>query len=96
MIRKLILALGTTAAIGAAALTPTAASAFGHGGHGGHFGHFGHGGHFGHFGHGGHWGHGFGFGIYAPTFVAGPDCYLVDRVVETRIGPVLRSFTVCD
>jgi hypothetical protein len=74
---KLILALGATALIGAAALAPTAASAWSHG-------------------HGGHWGHGFGFGIYAPIFVAAPDCYVVDRVVETRIGLVLRSFTVCD
>jgi len=36
MIRKLILALGATAAIGAAALTPTAASAHPHG----HWGHW--------------------------------------------------------
>jgi hypothetical protein len=74
MIRKLILALGATVAIGATALTPTTASAWGHG----------------------HWGHGFGFGIYAPTYVAAPDCYVVDRVVETRVGPRLRRFTVCD
>ena len=89
MFRKLIIALGATAVIGAAALSPTAASA-GHGGHGGH------GGHFGHFGHGGHWGRGFGIGLYAPTYVAAPDCYIVERVVDTRFGPRLRSFTVCD
>jgi hypothetical protein len=94
MFRKLILALGATVVIGAAALSPTTASAFGHGGHGGHGGHFGHGGRFGHFGHGGHWGRGFGF--YAPTLIAAPDCYVVDRVVETRFGPRLRSFTVCN
>jgi hypothetical protein len=34
MIRKLILALGATAALGAAALIPTTASAWGHGHHG--------------------------------------------------------------
>jgi hypothetical protein len=34
MIRKLILALGATAALGAAALAPTSASAWGHGHHG--------------------------------------------------------------
>jgi hypothetical protein len=33
MIRKLVLALGATAAIAAAALTPTTASAWGHGHH---------------------------------------------------------------
>ena len=36
MFRKLILALGATTAIAAAALTPTAASAHWHGGHGWH------------------------------------------------------------
>ena len=34
MIRKLILALGATAALAAAALSPTTASAWGHGHHG--------------------------------------------------------------
>jgi hypothetical protein len=34
MIRKLILALGATAVLGAAALTPTTASAWSHGHHG--------------------------------------------------------------
>jgi hypothetical protein len=82
MIRKLILALGATAAIAGAALTPTTASAWGH-----------------HWGHGwGHWGHGYGygFGIYAPTYVAGPECYTVRRIVETPIGPRPRRVTVCD
>ncbi len=45
MIRKLILALGATVVLGAAALSPTAASAWGHGhGHWGHgFGYYGYG-----------------------------------------------------
>jgi hypothetical protein len=82
MFRKLALALGATAVIGAAALTPTTASAWG-----------------GHHGHHGHWhghGYGFGFGIYAPTYVAGPDCYIVKRVVDTPFGPRVRRVTVCD
>ena len=53
MIRKTIFAVATVAAIGAAALIPTEASAGG--GKGGGMG----GGHHGH-GHHGHWGHGFG------------------------------------
>ena len=80
MIRKLILALGATAAIGAAALTPTTASAWGHGhGHSGHW-----------------YGHGIGFYGYGPTYVAAPDCYVVKRVIETPVGPRVRRFTVCD
>ena len=46
MIRKLILALAGTAAIGVAALTPTTASAWGHG----HWGHHGYGHGFGYYG----------------------------------------------
>jgi hypothetical protein len=80
MIRKLILALGATAAIGAAALTPTTASAWGHGhGHSGHW-----------------YGHGIGFYGYGPTYVAAPDCYAVKRVIDTPYGPRVRRVTVCD
>jgi hypothetical protein len=80
MIRKLILALGATAAIGAAALTPTTASAWGHGhGHSGH-----------------RYGHGIGFYGYGPTYVAAPDCYVVKRVIDTPYGPRVRRVTVCD
>lgn len=82
MFRKLTIALGATAVIAAAALTPTTASAWGWGGHHGGHGH-----------HGWHRGFGVGFG---PTYVAGPDCYVVKRVVDTRWGPRLRRFTVCD
>jgi hypothetical protein len=64
MIRKTIFAVATVAAMGAAALIPTEASAGG-GGKGGGMG----GGHHGHWGHG-YWGHGFG-GIV----VIGPSCW---------------------
>jgi hypothetical protein len=74
MIRKLILALGATAVLGAAALSPTTASAWGSY----------------------HWHHGFGFGIYAPTYIASPDCYVVKRLVETSYGLRWRRVTVCD
>jgi hypothetical protein len=48
--------------------------------------------------HGGHhWGHGFGFGFYGPTYVAGPDCYLVRRQVQFADGSWhWRRFTVCN
>jgi hypothetical protein len=67
MFRKLILAISATVTIGAAALTPTAASAHWHGGW-----------------HHGHYWHGYGF--YGPTYVGGPDCYTVRRVVGTPWG----------
>jgi hypothetical protein len=82
MTRKLTLALAAAAAIGAAALTPTAASAWGHGhGHGHH----------------GFWRGGYGIGYYGPTYVAGPDCYLVKRQVQLDDGSWRwRRFTVCN
>ena len=80
MFRKLILALGATAAIGAAALAPTTASAHPHGHWGNHWG----------------YGHGLPFGFYAPTYVAAPDCYLVKRLVETPHGLRKRYVRVCD
>lgn len=47
--------------------------------------------------HGHHgWHGGYGFGIYAPTYVAGPDCYVVQRVVYTPYGKRFRNVTVCD
>jgi hypothetical protein len=48
--------------------------------------------HHGHHGHG-HWG---GVGIYAPLYVAGPECYVVKKIVYTSIGPVVRRVTVCN
>lgn len=81
MFRKLTIALGATAVIAAAALSPTAASAGWHGHHHRH--------------HGWHGG-GFGFGFYGPTYVAAPDCYVVRRVVYTPYGKRFRRVTVCD
>ena len=61
MIRKTIFAVATVAAIGAAALIPTEASAGG-GGKGGGMG----GGH--------HWGHGYWGGGFGGIVVLGPSC----------------------
>ena len=81
MFRKFALALGTTIAIGTAALIPTSASAHMHGGHG--HGHW-------------HGGFGWGVGIYAPVYATAPDCYVVKRVYNTPAGPVVRRITICD
>jgi len=62
MIRKTMFAVATVAAIGAAALIPTAASAGGGGKGGGMGGGMG--------GHHGYWGHGFGGFV-----VIGPSCW---------------------
>ena len=70
MFRKLTIALGATAALGAAALAPTAASA-----PPSLPSRLAHG-----------WHGGFGFGLYAPVYDAGPDCYVVKRLVETPYG----------
>jgi hypothetical protein len=81
MFRKLVLALGATTVIAAAALAPTSASAWGW--HHNHHNHWGH--------------HGFGFGIYAPTNVDGGDCYRVKRTFERRDGSIgVRYVLVCD
>ena len=84
MFRKLTIALAATAALGAAALAPTAASAGGGGWHPKHHWHGHHG-----------WNGGFGIG-FGPTFVSGPDCYVVKRLVErpmARAGAASRSAT---
>ena len=65
MIRKTIFAVATVAAIGAAALIPTEASAGG-GGKGGGGGGMG-GGH--------HWGHGYWGGGFGGIVVLGPSCW---------------------
>ena len=80
MIRKLTVALGATAVVAAAALAPTAASAAPYGHHWGHHG----------------WHGGFGIGFYGPSYVSGPDCYVVRRVIDTPYGPRVRRVTVCD
>jgi hypothetical protein len=75
MIRKTIFAVATVAAIGAAALIPTEASAGGGGKGGGGMGGGGMGG--GHHGHGhhGHWGHGYG-GYGFGNVALGSSCWL--------------------
>lgn len=82
MFRKLALALVATAALGAAALAPTAASAGWHGHHWGHgWGH----------------GYGFGYG-FSPVIVSGgyadDGCY-VQRRVRTTHGIRWRTVNVC-
>ena len=64
MIRKMIFAVATVAAIDAAALIPTEASAGGGGGKGGGMG-----------GHHGHWGHGYWGGGFGGIVVIGPSCW---------------------
>ncbi len=81
MFRKLTLALGAIAVLGAAALAPTAASAGGGWKHKHHW-------------HGHHgW---YGGGFYAPIYAAGRDCYVVRRVVFTPYGKRYRRVMVCD
>ncbi len=83
MFRKLILALSAVAAIGAASLTPTAASA--HGWHGHWHGH----------GHGHFWRGRFGYGFY-PVYAGGGGCYVVRKLVSTPYGLIRKRVTVCD
>ena len=66
MIRKTMLALAAVTTLGAAALAPTSASAWGY-----KHGFFG-------FGHGLGWG--WNHVHYAPSYVYAPDCYLVKRI----------------
>ena len=79
MLRKIILTLATGAALGAAALTPSTASAHWGGGHWGH-------------GWGGHRFF-FGPGIYAGPVVY--DGCVVRRWVDTPWGPRLRLVNRC-
>ena len=75
MIRKFVLAIGATAALGAIALAPTSASAWP----------FKHHHHF------------HGFGIYGPTYIAAPDCYVVQKTYVNKWGHLrVRNVTVCD
>ena len=80
MIRKSMLALTAIVALGAAALVPTSASAWGF--KGGGWGHHG-------------WGHGYGFySGYGVSYVdVVPSCYYVKRV--NRFGQ-LRLIKVCE
>jgi hypothetical protein len=94
MFRKMTLVLAATAALGAVALAPTSASAWGHGGWGGH-----------HFGWGG-FGAGIGLGLVGSAVAAnsyyngyyygyGNDTCLRRRVVDTYYGPRWRWVNVC-
>lgn len=94
MFRKLALVAIAAASLGAAALAPTSASAFG--GHGGFHG----GGHGGWHGGGWHGGHGGWRGGWGPRFVGGPayfgggGCY-VRRLIPTPFGPRWRLINRC-
>ena len=79
MLRKLALALAASAALGAAALSPTAASAHG-------WGH--------HWGHGWGHGYGFGPVIVAGGYADDAGCY-VQRRVRTPYGIRWRTVNVC-
>ena len=75
MFRKFALALGTTIAIGTAALIPTSASAHMHGHGHGHW----------------HGGFGWGVSIYAPTYIASDCYYVkqvVNTPVGPRVRRV--------
>ncbi|SFL55198.1 hypothetical protein SAMN03159423_2424 [Bradyrhizobium sp. NFR13] len=82
MFRKVTLGLIAAASLGAAALTPSAASA-----HGWHIGGW----------HGGWGGYGHHAFYGGPTFYVGglTDGCLQRRVVETRRGPRVRTVNVC-
>lgn len=80
MFRKLALAFVAAASLGAAALTPSAASAHGWGWHGGHHHHH----------HHGVYGHGFRVGYVG----VGPGCYVTRRVM-TPHGLRWRTVNVC-
>ena len=80
MIRKSILALAAIATLGAAALAPTSASAWGKGG----WGHHG-------WGHGGFGFYGAGYGVSYVDVV--PSCYYVKKI--NRFGEV-RMIKVCE
>jgi hypothetical protein len=84
MIRKTTLALATLAALATAALAPSSASAHIPGG-------FGHGFGMAHFGHG--FGHGWGRFGWAGAY-AGDSCYR-SAVVDSPVGPVVRTWYVC-
>jgi hypothetical protein len=84
MFRTLVIAAAATIALGAAALTPTTASArHGGGWHGGHH----------HSGYGHRW-HGPRYGFRAPVYAAYNPC-LRKRWVRTPWGPQLRIVNVC-
>ena len=81
MTRKLTLALALAAAAAIGAAALTPTTASAWHGHGHH----------------GFWRGAYGLGFYGPTYVAGPDCYIVRRQVQLDDGSWRwRRFTVCD
>ena len=74
MIRKSLLALTAVAALGAAALAPTSASAWGF--HGGGWGH--------------HWGHGVGFVGGPTYVTVAPDCYYVKKITRSGFVKIIK------
>jgi hypothetical protein len=44
----------------------------------------------------GHHHHWRGFGWYAPTYIAAPECYVTKKLVMTYNGWRVRRVTVCD
>jgi hypothetical protein len=85
MFRNLTFVLAATAALGAVALSPTSASAWGKGGFGGGWG-----GH--HFG----WGAvGIGVGVGLVGSAIAANTCLQRRVFDTPYGPVVRYVNVC-
>jgi hypothetical protein len=87
MFRKMAFVLAATATLGAVALSPTSASAWGHGHWGG-----------GHWGGGHHWGWG-GFGVGVGAGLLGgaivANTCMQRQVIETAYGPVVRWVNVC-
>jgi hypothetical protein len=84
MFRKLIIALGATAAFAAAASSPALAWHPHHHYHGYGWGAF---------------GAGVALGLAGPVVASYPyasNCYVVKRWVDTAYGPRLRRTTVCD
>jgi len=82
MFRKIAFVLAATATLGAVALAPTSASAWGRGGHYWGWGGFGAG-----------LGIGLGVGLVGSAVVA--NTCLQRRVVDTYYGPVVRWVNVC-
>jgi len=88
MLRKTIFALSTAAALSAATLAPTSAFAGGGGGGGG-------GGWHGGGWHGGGFGVGTAIGLGILAGAAYDSTCVVERVVNTPYGPVVRRINVC-
>jgi len=88
MLRKTIFALSTAAALSAATLAPTSAFAGGGGGGGG-------GGWHGGGWHGGGFGVGTAIGLGILAGAAYDSTCVVDRVINTPYGPVVRRINVC-